>query len=38
MSANPLYGYDYTNLVPPTFANASVNATTGQSALQPFPD
>ena len=38
MSANPPYGYDYTSLAPPTFANPFVNANTGQSVLQPFPE
>jgi hypothetical protein len=38
MSANPPYGYDYTSLAPPTFANPFVNAATGQSVLQPFPE
>lgn len=38
MSANPPYGYDYTSLAPPTFANPFVNAATGQSLLQPFPE
>ena len=38
MSANPPYGYDYTSLAPPTFANPFVNAATGQSVQQPFPE
>ena len=38
MSANPPYGYDYTSMVPPTFANPFVNAATGQAVLQPFPE
>lgn len=38
MSANPPYGYDYTSLSPPTFADPFVNAATGQSVLQPFPE
>jgi len=38
MSANPPYGYDYTSLAPPTFADPFVNAATGQSVLQPFPE
>jgi hypothetical protein len=38
MSANPPYGYDYTSLAPPTFANPFINAATGQSVLQPFPE
>jgi len=38
MSANPPYGYDYTSLAPPTFANPFVNAATGQAVLQPFPE
>jgi Carboxypeptidase regulatory-like domain len=37
MSANPPYGYDYTSLAPPTFANPFVNAATGQGIRQPFP-
>ncbi len=37
MSANPPYGYDYTSLAPPTFANPFVNASSGASVLQPFP-
>ncbi len=37
MSANPPYGYDYTSLAPPTFADPFTNAATGQSIAQPFP-
>lgn len=37
MSANPPYGYSYTSLAPPTFANPFVTASTGQSISQPFP-
>ncbi len=37
MSANPPYGYDYTSLSPPTFANPFTNAATGDSVAQPFP-
>ncbi|HTV65135.1 MAG TPA: carboxypeptidase regulatory-like domain-containing protein [Bryocella sp.] len=37
MSANPPYGYSYTSLAPPTFADPFVNASNGQSATQPFP-
>lgn len=38
MSANPPYGYDYTSLAPPTFADPFVIAASGQSVLQPFPE
>ncbi|HUI64100.1 MAG TPA: carboxypeptidase regulatory-like domain-containing protein [Bacteroidota bacterium] len=38
MSANPPYGYDYTSLAPPTFADPFVVAASGQSVLQPFPE
>lgn len=38
MSANPPYGYDYTSLAPPTFADPFVNAATGQTVLEPFPE
>jgi len=38
MSANPPYGYDYTSLAPPTFADPFVNAATGQTVLRPFPE
>jgi hypothetical protein len=38
MSANPPYGYDYTSLAPPTFADPFVNAATGQGVPQPFPE
>jgi hypothetical protein len=38
MSANPPYGYDYTSLAPPMFADPFVIATSGQSVLQPFPE
>lgn len=37
MSANPPYGYSYTSLSPPTFSDPFVNASTGQSVMQPFP-
>ncbi len=37
MSANPPYGYDYTSLAPPTFANPFTNAATGETVAQPFP-
>ena len=38
MSANPPYGYDYTSLSPPTFADPFVIASSGQHVLQPFPE
>jgi len=37
MSANPPYGYDYTSLAPPTFADPFTNAATGQAIPQAFP-
>jgi len=37
MSANPPYGYSYTSLLPPTFADPFVNASNGQGITQPFP-
>jgi carboxypeptidase family protein len=37
MSANPPYGYSYTSLSPPTFADPFVNASNGQGVTQPFP-
>lgn len=38
MSANPPYGYDYTSLAPPMFADPFMLAGSGQSVLQPFPE
>ncbi len=37
MSANPPYGYSYTSLAPPTFANPFVSAADAQVVNQPFP-
>ncbi len=38
MSANPPYGYDYTSLAPPLFANPFVTAASGQNVGQRFPE
>ena len=38
MSANPPYGYDYTSLAPPMFADPFVLAASGESVLRPFPE
>ena len=38
MSANPPYGYDYTSLAPPLFANPFLTAASGDSVGQRFPE